>query len=256
MDYYAILHIPHSSTVIPEENRLDITLSDKALSEEILKMTDWYTDELFSVSNSNYAIIQFPVSRLVLDPERFEDDSMEIMSYRGMGVIYTKTSMGKMLRNVISEKDRINLLNKYYYPHHERLNTITSSILSNHRKALIIDCHSFSSSPLPYEINQEKNRPDICIGTNIFHTPDFLVKYTKCQFLKHGFSVSINSPFEGTIIPRKFYLKEKKVSGIMIEINRKLYMDENTGKRTDNFKTIQSIITEIESNLVEIYNKY
>jgi len=37
-------------------------------------------------------------------------------------------------------------------------------------KVLIIDCHSFPKSPLPYELNQEKSRPEICIGTDNFHT--------------------------------------------------------------------------------------
>ena len=37
-----LLHIPHSSTVIP----IGITFL-KDIEEDIARMTDWYTDELF-----------------------------------------------------------------------------------------------------------------------------------------------------------------------------------------------------------------
>jgi len=43
----AILHIPHSSNIIPEEERANIMLNDNELADELLKMTDWFTDELF-----------------------------------------------------------------------------------------------------------------------------------------------------------------------------------------------------------------
>jgi predicted N-formylglutamate amidohydrolase len=35
-----ILHVPHSSTRIPEDVRANITLSDEALNQELLRITD------------------------------------------------------------------------------------------------------------------------------------------------------------------------------------------------------------------------
>lgn len=40
-----ILHIPHSSTIIPL--REGYIVSDKTLEDEICLLTDWFTDDLF-----------------------------------------------------------------------------------------------------------------------------------------------------------------------------------------------------------------
>ncbi len=63
---------------------------------------------------------------------------------------------------------------RYYDPHHARLETLVAEKLEASSKCLIIDCHSFPSKPLPYEPDQSANRPDICIGTDEFHTPKWL----------------------------------------------------------------------------------
>lgn len=47
-------------------------------------------------------------------------------------------------------------------------------------------------------------------------------------FTAAGFTVTVNAPYKGCIIPGKHYDKTKKVSGIMIELNRSLYMGETT----------------------------
>ncbi|MFY9944068.1 MAG: N-formylglutamate amidohydrolase [Desulfobacterales bacterium] len=104
---------------------------------------------------------------------------------------------------------------------------------------MIIDCHSFPSVPLPYEDDQEPVRPDICIGTDSYHTPRRLVTETAAIFEKAGFRVVLNRPFSGTIVPMKFYRREPAVSSIMIELNRGLYMDEKAGVPLPQFEILR-----------------
>ena len=59
-----LLHIPHSSTYIPEDLLGMFTVSKETLDHELLVMTDRYTDELFDCSDNR---IVFPVSRLICD---------------------------------------------------------------------------------------------------------------------------------------------------------------------------------------------
>lgn len=92
----SIRHIPHSSTEIPESYREPFFLSGEKLDREVLRMTDWYTAEIFGGGGERDLV--FPVSRLLVDVERFENDDEEIMASRGMGVLYTKTHDLRPLR--------------------------------------------------------------------------------------------------------------------------------------------------------------
>jgi N-formylglutamate amidohydrolase len=37
--------------------------------------------------------------------------------------------------------------------------------------------------------------------------------------------VEVNNPYSGCIIPKPYFLKNDKVKGIMIEVNKRLYMN-------------------------------
>ena len=75
-----VLHLPHASTLIPKDLRDDFMLSDEELREELNRITDHATDAIFPGAFPKANAIVFPVSRLVVDPERFSDDSQEPMS--------------------------------------------------------------------------------------------------------------------------------------------------------------------------------
>jgi N-formylglutamate deformylase len=245
-----ILHIPHSSTHIPQEERGGIYLSDEALKVELLKMTDWYTDELFKLPDNRAIPVVSPVSRLVVDPERFEDDVQETSSRWGMGVIYTKTSQGHRLRDTPTPQERRRLVASYYRPHHAQLAACVKNSLKRHNKALVVDCHSFPSMPQPYEENQNAIRPDICIGTDDFHTPNLILKQLLEAFEAEGFICAINSPFCGALVPLDYYQIDKSVSSIMIEVNRGLYLDESSGQKGAHFIEVRNSIQKVVSNLI------
>lgn len=267
-----ILNIPHSSSFIPQEDfckaflprvgascfaeairdyeknqRLNAEKSEK-IQKELLVMTDWYTDELFD-HGLGKAIIA-PVSRLVCDTERFSHDENESMAQRGMGFCYKNGSGSQVIKDYDRDyKDEI--LWRYYAPHHIALTDAVSDVLSESERALIIDCHSFSSDPLPYEPVQVENRPDICIGTDDFHTPKELASFVEQFFKVRGYSVEFDSPYAGTIVPLKYYHKDKKVQSLMIEVNRKLYLKPGTNEKCPMFKTIQKDLFDLEILLKE-----
>ena len=231
-----VVHIPHSSTFIPPEYRDQFVLSDEELAAELVRMTDAYTDELFALAPETATTIEFPVSRLVLDPERFEDDQQESMASRGMGVIYQRSSLCGPLRREISGEEREALLARFYRPHHHALTEAVQRSLDARGKCLIIDAHSFGSRPWPYEPDQTSKRPEICLGTDPFHSPPELVTLAVEAFKAQGFSVDLDKPFAGALVPMKYYQKTPNVMSIMVEVRRDLYMDEQTGLRNSSFQ--------------------
>jgi N-formylglutamate amidohydrolase len=243
-----ILHIPHSSPHIPFKD--GYTVPDDILQNEINKLTDWHTDDLFH-SESDITI-KADFSRIFCDVERFPDDKDEIMSAFGMGVLYTKTDSGEPLRNITPDL-RNKILNEYYYPHHKKLSEAVKTQLEMFSKAIIIDCHSFPQYPFERDLNKEVPRPDFSIGIDSFHTPDKL-KDTALEFFKSkGYSIYLNKPYKGTIVPLEYYRKNKSVHSIMLEINRKLYMNETVTEKSENYthtkKLIKKFIKEIKTYL-------
>lgn len=238
-----ILHIPHSSLSIPDDVRASILLSDAELDAERLCMTDHYTDELFYPSVSCARIIA-PVSRLVCDVERFPHDADEPMAKEGMGAVYTRTSTGADLRRVQKE-ERDRVMETYYIPHHASLSRAVASELTDSDTCLIIDCHSFSGTPLPHEPDQTVPRPQICLGTDAFHTPDHVLQTAETFFRDHGLSVAINTPFAGALVPLEYYRTMPGVHSLMIECNRSLYMDERTGQKHEVFERLKKVLDDV-----------
>jgi N-formylglutamate deformylase len=203
-------------------------------------MGDLFTDILFN-DGSRVALV-FPVSRVVLDPERFRRDQDEPMAKIGMGAIYTVTHELQPLRKRLSQRQREALLSRYYDPHHQKLARLTAESLRQYGKALIIDCHSFPKNRLPYERASKHDRPEICIGSDPYHTPERIETVALLHFLKQGFTVALNQPFAESIVPSQYFRKEASVISIMIEIRRDLYMDEGTKNLIPRHKEIQKSI--------------
>ena len=67
-----MIHVPHAATLVPSEVREQFVLTDEQLADEIRLMTDHLTDDLFAMPEAVALTVRFPVSRLVVDPERFE----------------------------------------------------------------------------------------------------------------------------------------------------------------------------------------
>tara|TARA_B100001093_G_C26820969_1_gene1011865 strand:- start:773 stop:1408 length:636 start_codon:yes stop_codon:yes gene_type:complete len=205
-----VLHLPHASTFISEDLLQDFFLSDQELQEELNCITDHATDRIFQQVFPEAKAIVFPVSRLIVDPERFSDDSQERMSQLCMGVTYTKGSLLQPLRKVSTHGKRQELLKQFYNPHHQKLTEIVEESLSDDNHCLIIDGHSFPALPLPYELQQTAFRPDFCLGTDDLHTPEELVAKIEGELESCGYLTARDQPFSGTIVPMKHYWKDQR----------------------------------------------
>jgi N-formylglutamate amidohydrolase len=237
-----IAHIPHASTVVPVREREQIVLDGASLQRELVRLTDWHADQLFSwVLELGGLMFLSTLSRLVVDPERFASDEDEPMAAVGQGVVYTKTTDGDLLTS-ISPGERARRIREYHEPYHEALTVVVASTLERLGTAVILDCHSFASVPLPSEPDQSPGRPDICIGTDPFHTPAALAQALESAFRAEGLTVARDRPFAGTLVPLAFLGVESGVQSVMIEVRRGLYCDEATGERSARFDATRDAV--------------
>lgn len=234
-----LLHLPHSSTVLPFKD--GYCVGDAILHQEILKVTDWYTDDLFE--NETDTSIKAPFSRIFCDTERFADDSQEIIAQRGRGVLYTTTDEGTPLRHVSTDL-RSRILKDYYWEHHHLFATSVQIQLKQYGTSTIVDCHSFPYIPLKSALNQSPFRPDFNIGTDAVHTPKKFIELSKAFFEERGYLLGIDTPYSGTIVPMSYYKKDPNVGSIMLEINRNLYLKEPTNEKSDGYKETKKVVQE------------
>ena len=224
-----VLNIPHSSTRFPLDAINEWNCSN-LLTQSVNRWTDFYTDKLFSGNTPTPLPIEsiiFPYSRFYCDAERLVNDPMEQV---GQGILYTKTDNGAQ-RKLTDKTTKHGIM--LYQRHHK---IISDAIIKN---ALIIDCHSFPAHISDY---------DICIGYNDDNTKPALqtIEFMVYFFEKHHFSVGINTPYSNSICASS----SASYSSVMIELNKRIYMHEESLEITDNFYSIQEMITELYYHLL------
>ena len=234
-----VIHIPHSSHYIPEFLRPDILLGDEELNQNFCSFTDWRTKDLFSHREFPCRIVS-RVSRMVCDMERFRSDSCEEMAAHGYGAVYTRDAFLRPLRRYDSIKREL-ILRLYYDPHHRQLEEAVSAMLKKYGRCLIVDCHSFSGVPLPYEPEQELSRPSFCIGTVEGHTSKHLISTAVKTLQQDSVSVALNYPYSGSMIPLKHF-GDSRVQTLMVEVNRSLYQQHGAFTSVPRYRHVKNII--------------
>ena len=167
--------------------------------------------------------------------------NLQYLAQKGMWVCYTHTSEGKEMKSINTDHEE-EIMFRYYDPHHEILAKLAEDRIRVFDCCVIVDVHSFSPNPLPYEPNQDVSRPDICIGTDSYHTPDFLKSFTMQFFDNRGYSTAFNNPYSRALTPLSMHKNEPRLSAIMIELNRSLYMDVETGVKTAGFEKLKTCL--------------
>lgn len=239
-----LIHIPHSSMYIPDEYVEYFCADSETILRNLIALSDYATDNLFCHPRYQNRLV-FPISRLLCDVERYRSDNDEIMSKQGMGVVYTHGAYCEPLRSY-NETLRAEILRRYYDPHHEALLQRVTAAIDEFGYCIIVDAHSFPSKPLPYELDQSPYRADFCIGTDKIHTPAALSKEICNCITEMGYTFELNKPYGGTIVPLPLYGSGASVISVMIEINRRLYMDESKQSLSPQFdetkKTVLNIL--------------
>ncbi|MCI4656874.1 N-formylglutamate amidohydrolase [Cryobacterium zhongshanensis] len=217
-----ILHAPHGGRSILTAHRGSYVISPAELEAEKGAMTDHFTDVLVESVTGASAVIN-GLSRFVVDVERFPDDSEELNA-AGMGVLYTHGSRRQLIRRLAAD-DREPLL-AYFVEYSARFTALVDATLAAHGRAVIIDVHSYPEHELPYELHGGGFRAPLCVGSEPFHASAALLDAVAESF--PGLETRANTPFAGAYVPLKRYQTDARVSSVMLEIRRDVYLTEAT----------------------------
>lgn len=260
-----IFDSPHSGHIYPDD-------FGYSCGFDILRMIeDRYVDELFSKAPAFGATLLtalFP--RSYIDANRAIDDIDEslikgkwphhihgaanpsIRSDSGIGLISRLARPGAPIYNrALSAEEIMGRIKNYYEPYH---NTIRSELEKAHYiygQFWHINCHSMpSSSAYPkYKTSLIGNaiKPsDIVLGDRDGQScsRDFL--YMMRDFWQEqGMIVTINDPFKGVELVSRYAQPTRGKNSLQIEINRALYMNEDTGEKSKDFDKIKNKCTDM-----------
>jgi N-formylglutamate amidohydrolase len=121
-------------------------------------------------------------------------------------------------------------LSDFYNPYHEKLDDIVTTKAALHGACYHINCHSMPNSYAP-EINGRPVDFEIGIESRITGqdtASDYLTAEIQVFLLTQGYKVAVNKRFTGGQIISEHGAPKRGVHSIQLEINRLLYMDEET----------------------------
>ena len=155
----------------------------------------------------------------------------------GLGCIPRIAASGQDIhQRKLSRHEAEDRLEQAYRPYHRALTNWLELITKRCGRAVLIDCHS-----MPSVIGGRRIRADIIIGTRHGSSCDeSLARTVENHFLSLGYKVARNSPYAGGYCTQHHGRPLEDRHALQIEINRRLYMDEDAVRLKPGFYRLQS----------------
>jgi len=244
-DIYPDLFIKNLTVNLCEVRRIEDYQSNKILDKIDKQMAD------IIIAQCSRAVVDLNRSRNAIDHNMFtqvyehEPVSEKQMIKYGLGVFPNKIFGKTILKIPLPFSYAIHMLEHYYDPFHKLLNKQIMYLYNIFGFCYHIDLHTMPSKAL---LNFKKE-PDIVLGDNFGKSCSIgLINYFQNVFQENGLTVETNNPYAGGFITRNYGNPSQGVHTIQIEINRKIYMDEDKLCLKD-IKILQEMFAKIFNNL-------
>ncbi|MBW8886528.1 MAG: N-formylglutamate amidohydrolase [Fibrobacteres bacterium] len=237
-----LISTPHSSAHVPHwllARMLRTGEERSALERRLFKEGDPFTDLIFDVPDAA-ATVNAAASRFVADPNRARSEGGE------NGVIKLTDFERRPFfptRYVVTPEEREARLTQYYDPFH----TALARVLASGSIRFFIDGHSMTARGPAIGPDEGDPRPALCIGNfgdadgdpaaGPLSCPgpmargirDHMAESLRDVIAASGLEApALNSPFDGGHVLRRYSAAPFSVPGVMIEVNRALYLDEES----------------------------
>jgi N-formylglutamate deformylase len=230
-----VLSIPHASSFIPPEIRARMPHRDDVL----LREPDLFTDRIYTMQGPR--IVQARTSRVISDVNRAPDEIYTSGRQRATGVVMLSFSSGE---DVFEEDPPIRELQQWIRAYHDPFHDELARVLCGAK--FLIDCHSMWSRAPAHRMDAGTPRPDVVLCNRLFTTCDAATtNFFRDAFQKRKFTVAVNDPFIGRYVVGT-HCSRKWLPGVQIELNRSLYMDEQSLEPRDpDIEHLRKVFVEI-----------
>lgn len=166
---------------------------------------------------------------------------------RGLGLIKTTSRYANPVQeHPLSIVDIIHRITDYHEPYHRELSRVIREKRAKFGLAVQISCHCMSAVGMPTHGDPGQERADFCIGdmdgmTSGPEYRDLIISVLKDA----GYSVTVNTPYNGGILMSRNADPANNIHSLMIETNKRLFMDINTFKETPQAFATRQIIEDV-----------
>ena len=251
---------PHSGTFHPEDGEEDHKKG------RIYPGVDRYVHQLFDFAPEIGAPLLFAeFCRCYIDTNRALNDmrpdwftepwpeplSPSAKSNNGIGLIWPKKS-----GDTFSHDDVMQRIEKYYRPYHEKVRSLLHDMKDQHGHALHISCHSAPRSIMRPKINPRLNyTADIVISNDFGQTSAPQIGKVLRRILEDkGYKTLSNDPFQGDELINANGTPHNDIHSIQIEINRSLYMNENSHRLEE--RKFKKLRTDLKHSFGQFLKQY
>lgn len=258
-----IFSSPHSGRIYNKSFLMQATLNLK----EVRISEDFYVDQLLApVTEFGAFFLEACFPRSFVDVNRSPDElDQKLISdlktggtnsrtLAGLGVIPRVVGDGIEIYDHKLCLQEVNYrLRRYYHPYHYKLQALVNQAIKHFGLAVLFDFHSMPHNCLENFTDKSACAPQIvlgdCFGSSC--SSEFSKKVFDI-FVSEGFRVKRNSPFSGGFITKNYGVSRKNVEAIQIEIDRSMYMDENTFELSSGFLDLREKLKKVYFHLSNI----
>ncbi|MGO9172343.1 MAG: N-formylglutamate amidohydrolase [Rhodomicrobium sp.] len=255
-----VFNSPHSGRIYPS-----VFLGASRLSAAALrKSEDAYVEELLACAPELGAVLMhahFPRAYIDINREPYELDPLlfngrlpEFVNSQSLRAI---GGLGTIAR-IVNDKEEIyagpltletafTRIERLYKPYHAALAALLQTTRASFGTAFLLDCHS-----MPSQQGERGGWPDFVLGDRFGASCAPEITRLVQTFLKNlGYRIHLNKPYAGGYITENYGKPGQGIHVLQIEVDRSLYMNEETFERSPSFTGLQRDISRLAGMLVQ-----
>ena len=169
---------------------------------------------------------------------------------KGIGLVWRMLDTGEAIyTRKLTVAEVQNRIARCYAPYHKAVREAINSAHKHYGAVWHVNCHSMPAvSSVISEEGPGVARTDFVLGDRDGSTcaPEF-TQFVASTLRAMGYAVRINDPYKGVELVRAFSDPSEHKHSLQIEVNRKLYMDEDSRERNAGFMKLQADLTHLIS---------